>query len=652
MRSGVLVVPLLVVLAAASAGTPHHAPHRTPAAERARPNDNRVAAGVLRGGVLTLNLDARLGTWHPDGDAAPGAVVPAFAEAGRAPQIPGPLIRVPAGTEVAVTLRNRLAGDTLVVHGLHARPGIGEAVALAPGASRTLRFRLDAPGTYYYYGTSMGRTVDFRTLEDAQLTGAIVVDSSPRSGGAAPGAPPKDRVFVLGMWTDTVARAYTHRKRVLAVINGRSWPNTERLSYAVGDSVRWRVINATGDAHPMHLHGFYFRVDSRGDGQGDTTYQAGQGDLLVTAGMGVGTTMRLTWVPERPGNWLFHCHIPEHFAPRGPLGQLRAIDTSTAAAGSGAHTANHATAGMGGLVMGIVVRPSATGTAERATAQSGNAGRRRIRLLVRRNGGGTDSTPYFGFALQEGTDEPPADSGLRLGPPLLLVRGQPVSIMVVNALAEPTAVHWHGIELESYYDGVAGFSGDGRRVSPLVAPGDSFEVRFTPPRAGTFIYHTHADEERQQQAGLAGPLLVLEPDQRYDPATDHTVLVTSPWGWDDQRRAVMVNGSLTPPPLVLRAGVTHRLRFINMTVRRPALRVQLRRDTTLLAWRTVANDGADLPPARQVVGPAHHGLAIGQTFDVELTPDALGDLRLDVRIGGRFGNRGQLLGELPVRVVP
>src|SRR6476469_3963687 len=71
-------------------------------------NDNRRPAGRLRAGVLTLRLDARLGEWHPDGDDAPGAVVPAFAEEGGAPSIPGPLVRVPAGTVLAVSIRNSL----------------------------------------------------------------------------------------------------------------------------------------------------------------------------------------------------------------------------------------------------------------------------------------------------------------------------------------------------------------------------------------------------------------------------------------------------------------------------------------------------------------------------------------------------------------
>ncbi|MDF1504224.1 hypothetical protein PYV61_14820, partial [Roseisolibacter sp. H3M3-2] len=118
----------LVCLAALRAGAPVRAPE--PAPERARPNDNRVAAGAMRGDTLALRLEARLAEWHPDGDDAPGATVQAFAEAGGAAWIPGPLVRVRAGTPVHVTLRNALA-DTLVVHGLHDRAA-APAAAQAP----------------------------------------------------------------------------------------------------------------------------------------------------------------------------------------------------------------------------------------------------------------------------------------------------------------------------------------------------------------------------------------------------------------------------------------------------------------------------------------------------------------------------------------
>jgi FtsP/CotA-like multicopper oxidase with cupredoxin domain len=295
-----------------------------------------------------------------------------------------------------------------------------------------------------------------------------------------------------------------------------------------------------------------------------------------------------------------------------------------------------------GLVVGIIV--SARPGQARAPATD-DARRRRLRLLARPNAGGTAAAPYYGFTLHENGPEPPPDSGAHPGPPIRLTRGEPVSIMVVNRTPEPTAVHWHGIELESYFDGVAGFSGSEGRVAPVIAPGDSFEARFTPPRAGTFIYHTHVDELRQEPAGLAGPLIVLEPGTRYDPATDLTVLISSPSDSAQEARAVLLNGSLAAAPLQLRSGVSHRLRMINITIARPGMRMELRSDSVVGAWRVIAKDGAELAAGRQVTTPARQPISIGETVDVEVTPPRPGEMRLEARTA-----RGVLLGVVPVRV--
>ena len=85
-------------------------------------NDNRLAAGSVSGGVLSLQLEARSGHWFPDGDGNPGVVVKAFAVQGGPLQIPGPLIRVPEGTEIRALVGNRL-DETLAIHGLYSRPG-------------------------------------------------------------------------------------------------------------------------------------------------------------------------------------------------------------------------------------------------------------------------------------------------------------------------------------------------------------------------------------------------------------------------------------------------------------------------------------------------------------------------------------------------
>ncbi len=139
-----------------------------------------------------------------------------------------------------------------------------------------------------------------------------------------------------------------------------------------------------GGVLTLRLHGFYFRVDSRGDGVADTVYRDGVPRMANTEAMAVGAVMSLTWVPERQGNWLFHCHIPEHFAPRGPLGAPPA-DPHAAHAGAG-----HA---MGGLVLGIAVRDTGTGARTVAVARAPDDARRSLRLLVRENGGSTADVP-------------------------------------------------------------------------------------------------------------------------------------------------------------------------------------------------------------------------------------------------------------------
>jgi FtsP/CotA-like multicopper oxidase with cupredoxin domain len=296
---------------------------------------------------------------------------------------------------------------------------------------------------------------------------------------------------------------------------------------------------------------------------------------------------------------------------------------------------------MSGLVVGVAVEPRAGGS---GSVEVSDEGRRRLRLLVR-PGGGTVDQPFYTFTLHEGGAEPALDTTVRSGPPIVLRRGEPVSITVVNRAPEPTAIHWHGIELESYFDGVAGFGGSGRRLAPVIAPSDSFEARFTPPRSGTFIYHTHVDEPRQQPAGLSGALLVVDPDHPYDPATDTPVLISTPRTAGVARRAVLLNGRVDPPPVELRVGVPHRFRFINITISRPGIRVEAWRDSTEARWRAVAKDGADLPEARKVIGLARQTISIGETYDFELTPQETGAMRLEVRSGN-----GVLLTTMPLAI--
>ena len=219
------------------------------------------------------------------------------------------------------------------------------------------------------------------------------------------------------------------------------------------------------------------------------------------------------------------------------------------------------------------------------------------------------------------------------GPTIVLKRGEPVSIFVKNELPEPTSVHWHGIELESYYDGVAGYAGEGARIAPPIPSGGTFEARFTPPRSGTFIYHTHIDEIRQQQAGLSGALLVVDDPAAYNRERDWALLVSVP-RTDAEAAKVLLNGSTTPAVREMRVGEHYRLRFINIHTFRPGMRMRLLRDSTLLEWRAVAKDGMDLPADQAITSPADIQMGNGETYDFDFAPSAAGDLHLDVTHAG------------------
>jgi FtsP/CotA-like multicopper oxidase with cupredoxin domain len=613
------------------------------------PNPNTTPAGPLRNGVLRIDLEARLSLWHPDGDSLPGIAVEAFAERGKRPQVPGPLIRVPSGTEIRASVRNSLARDTVTFH--FPASGQSDSLVVPPGARRELRTRLATPGTYSYYAVT-SEPLHRKLLVGGLLAGAVVVDSA----GAGPA---RDRIFVLLNASDSTdpLGGFPVPERSVHSINGRSWPHTERLHLAVGDTARWRLVSVGNEVHPMHLHGFYFRVDAM-TGPRVPPSQAVPGRWVVTERMPPFSAMSITWVPERAGNWLFHCHFQRHVAPHGqlnavgPNGERQRI--AAPAIGAAAHShANHAAAGMAGLAMGIEVKPRG---AESAAEPAG--ARRQIRLVATKDNRFPDSVAALRY-LPDGADsvEPPT-SRAAISPTITLTRGEPVAINIVNHLAEPTAIHWHGIELESYFDGVAGFSGAGPRLTPIIPPGDSFEARFTPPRSGTFIYHSHADEVRQHRAGLVGALIVRD-SAAGDTSGEILFIVKS--ARERSRFAdpspIEINGMIDPDTVVLRSGRAYRMRFIGMPVRFPSATLSLTarpdssgrnlRDSLIVRWTPVAKDGADLPAAARVPRAAQQIVSIGETYDFEFRPERSGNLRLEVRTANPDG---RLLARAPIRV--
>ena len=589
-------------------------------------NQNHSSAGVIRDGILTVHLEIGKGEWHPEAEDGIAVSVYAFGEAGHPLQNPGPLIRVPQGTDIRASVHNTLP-VAVTVHGLGDRKSEKDVgLHMAPGAEEQVRFTATAAGLYLYWAAAEANDLRMRNGVDAELNGAIVVDP--------PGAGAKDEIFVLEMISDVPGLS---ARQTLATINGKSWPYTQKFQYAVGREVHWGWVNATNEPHALHLHGSYYRVDAINRAGSVENYSGEARPLVVTQRIAQGETFDMSWSPLRPGNWLFHCHMLQHMIPPIiPTLPGLSITSSTTHAAEEGHAATEEAGGMGQLILGITVaepRSSAAPVPWHAD--------RKLRLEISERSG----APRYALQLYDSQAPSAASKPGLIGPPIVLTRGQPVEIEVVNRLKEPTAIHWHGIELESYYDGVPGWSGGAKQITPPIAAGSSFVVHIVPPRAGTFIYHTHWHDLSQLTNGLYGPLIVLPEGERFDSKSDLT-FVFSIGDFGTLQQLALINGTPQSKTLQLEAGRKYRFRFINISTNNQGMQVSLRNASGPVEWLKVAKDGADLPSP--VPAKAQITITVGETHDVEFSTATAQDLLLDLLLPGQKIHTTQTLSFQPL----
>lgn len=621
----------------------------SPAPAPVRPNTNTWRAGILRSGVLTVRLEAKEALYQIYGPRHGPMIVEAFAEAGKPASVPGPLVRASVGTEVRLEIHNALAKPlTLLVptvmRGAADKGVTMDSIVVAPGGDGVLTTRPTVPGDYVYRATLPTASSSFRHLAGL-LAGALIVDSAKASPA------PHEHVFVIMPVWDSLRTACVDSAprsnpcnvgRIQYTINGRSWPNTERIAATVGDSLHWHVISAGADVHPMHLHGFYYRIDSYSMPSSDPRARPMIGQLVATQNLTPLAGMSISWSPDRPGNWLFHCHFSIH---------LRA--DSISAGPDDPHMRD-----MSGLVIGVNVAPRPG--VQVAGEPVGPA--RHLRLIALEDssdvGPGRMVLPSMHFVLEDGGRR--VDAGSDFSPELDLERGQPVAITIVNRMAEPTTIHWHAVEIQdSYMDGAAGFSGAGTHLAPMIAPGDSFIARFTPPRSGTFMYHAHVDDDREQSAGLVGALIVRDAGTTPSP-DDHTFFLKSSRLIAGSSDPAEINGQLHPDTVVIHAGRPARFRLISLTAHHNSavsdFQLQAIDDPeidagwTTLQWQPIARDGMDLPEKWRAVRDAEQTVSIGETYDFEYTPKHPGMLRLLVSGVTPRGPARKPLIAVPIRV--
>jgi hypothetical protein len=114
--TAVWVLILLTLFAPVAASGADGAPLHVVAA-----NNNRTPAGILKDGALNVRLELRQARWYAEAQDGVYEDVYAFGEEGHAPQISGPLLRVPQGTRIHASIHNLLPLSASI-YGLHSHP--------------------------------------------------------------------------------------------------------------------------------------------------------------------------------------------------------------------------------------------------------------------------------------------------------------------------------------------------------------------------------------------------------------------------------------------------------------------------------------------------------------------------------------------------
>ena len=216
-------------------------------------------------------------------------------------------------------------------------------------------------------------------------------------------------------------------------------------------------------------------------------------------------------------------------------------------------------------------------------------------------------------------------NGQSPGPTIEAVEGDKMRIYVTNRLPEHTAVHWHGQRLPNGMDGVGGLT------QPQIKPGQTFVYEFQLRRAGTFMYHPHADEMTQMAMGMMGLFIVhpRDPAERrvdrdyafllnafdiepgsYVPKVN-TMLEFNLWTWNSRAFPGI-------DPFVASKGDKMRIRVGNLTMTNHPIHIHGHEFTV------TGTDGGWVPPG-SAWPEVTVDIAVGQMRAIEFVADEPGD---------------------------
>jgi len=227
-------------------------------------------------------------------------------------------------------------------------------------------------------------------------------------------------------------------------------------------------------------------------------------------------------------------------------------------------------------------------------------------------------------------------NGSAPGPTIQANEGDRVRIIFENHLPEPTAIHWHGLELPIEMDGVPGIG------QKAVMPGESFLYEFLLHQNGTFFYHSHM--AMQEMVGMLGGF-IIQPKTPYAPRADKDYLLalqeyavlpnsTIPNSMSMEFNWLTFNGKAGPAstPLIIRQGERVRIRIVNLGMDHHPIHLH-----GFTFWET-GREGARQPEA---IWPRGNTTLVGvaQARDIEFVADRPGDWMLHCHLPHHMMNQ-------------
>lgn len=273
------------------------------------------------------------------------------------------------------------------------------------------------------------------------------------------------------------------------------------------------------------------------------------------------------------------------------------------------------------------------------------------------------------------------------GPTLRFKNGDYAVMHVKNEMNVETSVHWHGLLVPNFHDGVPYLT------TPPIPPGETFTYEFPLKHAGTYWYHSHTG--LQEQSGVYGSIVIEDREERMDYDTD-LVLVLSDWTYEKPSNVLKTlkrgleiydiqKGTSTPLNMVIaRGALGAQLNFWKQRMEgadiadiyypafltngepvreypefEPGQRVRLRVINAAASsqfWLTfggekpllIAADGLDVVPVQH--SPTF--IAVAETYDFIITIPATGKLEMKATVQDGSGHTSAFFGQGTVIPAP